>query len=166
MSYFPKTKFTVNSTVVDVQLLSFNFTRVQQDRTSNGRIAMEMVMIRGQQVNDSSTDVTSTVDDEYTPSIFRTWEYYFNERSHPHQAYLQWKPVSYQNHQRISTKSQEANLVFPEGGAVDVLGGQVPRGLASALFNGSATPVNGTTFYMVIGTDGDDNYVNPKRVTW
>ena len=122
-------------------------------------------MVGGQQVDGSSTVVMSTVDDEYTPSVFRTWEYYFNERGHSSRAYLQWKPISYQSHDRKSTKSQEANLVCPEGNAVDVLNGEVPPSLASALFSDS-TPLNGTALYMVIGTSGDENYVNSKHMTW
>lgn len=157
----------MNSTVVDVTLLSYNFSMDQDVNgtpvTKNGRIAMEMVMIGGQKVNRSSTSVTSYVDDEYTPSVFRTWQYFFDPRRW---IYLQWKPISYQTHNRKSTQSQEANLVYPEGAAVDILGGEVPRGLASALFNESSMVLNGTAFYMVIGTAGDDNYVNPFRVTW
>ena len=124
-------------------------------------------MLRGQAVNGSTTRESSTVDDEYTPSVFRTWEYYFNNGGSPNnQAYLQWKPISYQSGDRKSTKAQEAILRFPVGDAVDVLHDKVPRGLGSALFNDSDTVLNGTAFYVVIGTNSDDNYLNPSHVTW
>ena len=159
ISYFPKTKYTLNSTVVDVILENFNFSAVGK----NGRVAIEMVMLNGQEVNESSTRQATSLDDEYTPSVFRTWEYYFNNEN---QAYLQWKPISYQSRDRKSTKSQEATLKFPTGNAIHVLDDQVPRGLASALFNSTDTLLNGITLYMVIGTGGDDNYVSPSYVTW
>ena len=122
-------------------------------------------MVNGQQVNRSSTKVTSTVDDEYTPSVFRMWEYYFNDRGSPNPAYLQWKPISYQSRVRRSTKSQEANIVYPIGHAIDILVSQLPSGLASALFNDS-TSLNGTAMYIVMGTDGDDTYVDSGYQTW
>jgi hypothetical protein len=160
ISYFPKTKYTLNSTVVDMSLLHFNYS------LKHGRIALEMVMVNGQQVDKSSTRVTSTVDDEYTPSVFRTWEYYFNDRDHPSRAYLQWKPISYQNHHRRSTISQEANVAFPEGKAIGILNGRVPRSLASALFSDWTTELNGTALYMAFGTQGDGNYINSTHMTW
>ena len=161
VSYFPKTKYSLNSTVVDFSLMQFNFSGY-----TNGRVAMEMVMVNGQEVNDSSTMVTTTIDDEYTPSVFRTLEYYFNPSGSRPRAYLQWKPISYQSHNRKSTKSQEANVVFPKGNAVSILNGEVPASLASALFNSSSVVLNGTAMYIVIGTSGDDNYVNSEHMTW
>ena len=161
ISYFPKTKYTRNSTVFDITLYKFNYTKQDKD-FKRGRIALEMVMVNGQAVNKYSTRVTSTEDDEYTPSVFRTWEYLFGPPNYP---YLQWKPISYQNHKRVSTISQEANIVFPRGEAVDFLDGKVPRSLASALFSDSTT-LNGTAMYMVFGTDGDDTYLNTPHLTW
>ena len=144
----------------DITLSNFNYTNV-----GSGRVALELIVVNGQPVGENSTQETSTVDDEYTPSVFRTWVYYFNERDSPNRGYLQWKPISYQSLGRQSTKSQEANIVFPKGAALDLLGGRVPRSLASALFNDS-TPLNGTAMYIVFGTDGDQTFLNSSYLTW
>ena len=159
ISYFPKTKFTLNSTVFDITIDNFTYRDV-----GNGRIALELILINGQPVGRNSTRETSTVDDEYTPSVFRTWEYYFNEEDLPNRPYLQWKPISYQSQGRRSTKSQEANIVFPNC-MVDYLGGLIPRSLASALFNES-TSLNCTAMYIVFGTDGDQTFLNSPLQTW
>ena len=159
VSYFPKTKYTLNSTVFDVTLSKFKYS---SHNLKNGRIALEMIMVNGQQINGSSTRTRLTEDDEYTPSVFKTWEYYFGTPMHP---YLQWKPISYQDKQRKSTKSQEAQIVFPNRKAIDFLNGQVPRSLASALFDDS-TSLNGTAMYIVIGTAGDETYINTPYLTW
>lgn len=151
--------YTPNSTVVDITIDGFNYTG-----TKNGRVAIEMIMVNGQPVGPSSTQVTSMEDDEYTPSVFRTWEYFFSRKA-PAPAFIQWKPVSYQSKSRRSTKSQQANIVFPNGKAVDFLGNEVPRSLASAVFDDS-TPLNGTAMYIVIGDDGDVTYVNSAYQTW
>ena len=163
ISYFPKTKYTQNSTVFDITLCGFNYTK--GTRIKNSRIALEMIMVNGERIDKSSTHMSSTEDDEYTPSVFRTWEYYFNERGTPNQAYLQWKPISYQSHMRRSTKSQGANIVFPNGRAIGFLDSMVPQSLASALFNNS-TPLNGTALYIVVGNDGDETYINSSHLTW
>ena len=160
ISYFPKTQYTQNSIVFDITIDNFNYTK-----KINGRVAIEMIMVNGQVIDKSSTDQTLTEDDEYTPSVFKTQEYYFQPKNVPNRAFLQWKPVSYQSKSRKSTQSQQANVVYPSGRAVDLLGDEVPRSLASALFSDD-TPLNGTAMYIVLGTSGDDTYVNSDYQTW
>lgn len=121
-------------------------------------------MINGKQVNKHSIDKTSTTDDEYTPSVFQTFEYYF-QKGLPSPGFLQWKPISYQSRHRKSTESQQANYVPPSGSAIDLLNGTIPSSLASALFNDSI-PLNGTVMYIVFGTSGDETYLNSKYQTW
>ena len=122
-------------------------------------------MINGEQVDKASTDETVTEDDEYTPSVFRTREYYFQPKKIPSRGFLQWKPVSYQSKDRKSTVSQQANILFPQGEAISVLDGEVPRSLASALFSDDIQ-LNGTAMYIVIGNGGDETYVNSEYMTW
>ena len=161
ISQFPKTQYHQNSTVFDVVIHDYNYTLTK----SKSRLALEMIVVNGNAVNKHSTDRTVTEDDEYTPSVFTTREYYFRDKHTPSRGFMQWKPVSYQSKSRQSTKSQQANIVFPRGNAVDMLGDTVPRSLASALFS-DATPLNGTSLYIVIGDSGDDTYTNSRYMTW
>ena len=104
-----------------------------------------------------------SLDDEYTPSVFETHSYLFGEQPYP--GYLQWKPISYLSADRKSTSSQQANLWT--GGGEEDEAQSLPGSLASALFGRQPDqPVNVTTVYLIFGTEGDDNNMNPAYLTW
>jgi len=156
LPYFPGTVFTENSTTFDLEIQNF-FYRLSTSKKPSSRLALELLLVHGPDTSNGSVSVTRTIDDEHTPSVFQTFQYLFGDS---HIGYLQWKPISYQNSDRASTSSQQANVVFADGSTIDPL----PPSLASALFNSST--VNVTRMFMVFGSSGDDSYLNSDYMTW
>jgi hypothetical protein len=109
--------------------------------------------------NTSALNEEFSLDDEYTPSIFRTHNYKFGGTDG---GYLQWKPISYLTPDRKSTSSQQVNLKY----STNASGIDIPYGLASELFNVLDLAGNVTTTYLVFGTEKDDNSPNPEYLTW
>ncbi len=103
------------------------------------------------------------LDDEYTPSVFKTVKYEFGS-SLDTEGFMAWKPISYQSSGRKSTVSQQANWVLPTGQATVI--NSLPTGLATALFQNVSVVGNATRLYMVFGTAGDETYRNPTYMTW
>lgn len=151
LPYLPRTHYTENSTTFDLIVQNFPY------RSANSRIILEMYIVSGPSLQ-AAGDVKKKhwIDDEYTPSVFETFTYPFGD------SYLQWKPISYQSQSRQSTASQQANYLA-YGGLQPSDQGELPRGLASAVFRPGA---NVTRFYMVIGTPGDGTYLSTAYFTW
>ena len=130
-----------------------------------------MFIVHGPKVNNGSVSQITYLDDEFTPSIFSSWTYNVSGNmsvSDDLGGYLHWKPISYQDSGRKSTVSQQVNVVsagdIPECQLLTL-----PKGLATALFGDDVNPVtvsNVTRWFAVFGTDGDDNYLDPKYSTW
>lgn len=119
-----------------------------------------MILVHGDNLTSGSIEQTFSRDDEYTPSIFRTYNYLFGETDDKG-GYLQWKPISYLSPKRKSTSAEQAILVP----GVPIVNITFPPSLASALFNES-TVSNVTNVYLVMGTEKDENNPNPEYVTW
>lgn len=119
---------------------------------------LEAFLIHGPHVENGSVFKNFSRDDEYTPSVFNTFNYLFG--SNLDKGFLQWKQISYLSPARKSTSSQQVNLVGAGNTMVTI-----PLSLASALYN-SSTASNITNVFMVFGTEGDDNSMNPNYVTW
>ena len=151
MSSFPHTHYTENSTTFDLTFQNFPY------KHTSSRIVLEMYVVPGPAFQ-ARGDIQSNrnIDDEYTPSVFETYTYLFGS------SYIQWKPISYQDGSRASTASQQANYLTYQG-LLPSDRGQLPQGLASAVFGPDA---NVTRFYMVIGTSGDNTYLSSEYFTW
>lgn len=120
---------------------------------------MEILLVHGPHTNNGTINNTFSVDDEYTPSVFRTYDYLFGDRDNP--GFVQWKPICYLSKDRKSTMSQQANVVRGLG-RVNV---SLPQGLATALY-GDGEGLNVTSLFVVFGTQGDDNNFKPNYLTW
>lgn len=130
------------------------------------RLALELKIVHGPQVANGSVSSKMNFDDEYTPSVFSTYQYEFGRSLHGPSlplGYLQWKPVSYTSSGRASTSSQQINMA--DTSAVS-FNDSLPEGLASALFGHLPGPRNVTLVYMVVGTTGDDSALSPGYLTW
>lgn len=153
LGYFPKTQFTENSTVFDLvienplYMLSYN----------RSRIALEVLVVHGPNVTNGSVNISKTLDDEYTPSVFKAFSYLFGSN-----GYFQWKPISYQSQTRQTTKAQQANMVYAPDDFVE----EIPPSLASAVFGNDSHELNVTRWFMVIGTPKDQSYINSNYSTW
>lgn len=169
---FPKPQISENATMVDITVR--NFTEADNDQTdTDGRLALEMFIIHGSNVENGTVTEKEYLDDEYTPSIFSSWTYNvsgkdissnFNDMG----GYLHWKPISYQDSARKSTTSQQIK-VKSAGNASECELRTLPKGLATALFGDVVNPVsvsNVTRWFAVFGTDGDDTYLDPTYSTW
>lgn len=163
LSYFPKTLFTDTSTVFDVISEKYPYS----PDISNGRLALEVVVIHGRNVQNGSISLGKSSDDEYTPSVFTTCTYNAG-RNHSTGGYAQWKPISYQSSGRKSSESQQVTIM-PTAHVDECEVTVVPRGLASALMGSnisSQTVGNVTRWLVVFGTPGDQNYINSTYNTW
>lgn len=134
------------------------------------RLALEVTIIHGVNVQNGSISISNSNDDEYTPSVFSTFTYNTSGKIHTSPAglggYAQWKPISYQSAQRKSSSSQQVNVVTTAH-VRECEVPQVPKGLASALFGSNVTSVgNVTRWFVVFGTPGDDTHVKPTYNTW
>jgi hypothetical protein len=160
LPYFPKTLYTVNSTTFDFTFINFTYkiSTAIDNVTNFGRLILEMTVVPGS-FNTSALNEEFSLDDEYTPSIFRTHNYKFGGTDG---GYLQWKPISYLTPDRKSTSSQQVNLKY----STNASGIDIPYGLASELFNVLDLAGNVTTTYLVFGTEKDDNSPNPEYLTW
>ena len=165
LKYFPRTYFFENSTTFD--LISENYPFVN---SSSSRLALEVLLIHGENVQNGSVTVLKSLDDEYTPSVFSSYTYQtsgsqFNETR---VGYMQWKPISYQDSSRKSTSSQQLHIVSadtPE--AIDCKVEEIPAGLASSLYGTNFDHVSNVThWFVVFGTDGDATYLSPSYNTW
>lgn len=160
LPYFPKSLFTENSTTFDLIVEHFPYKLQYSDSAyPGGRLALELLLVHGPNTSNGSIEMSRTIDDEHTPSVFQTLAYRFGFGK---KGYLQWKPISYQTSSRASTKSQQANYVYASGTACNV--SQLPPSLASALFD--IHMVNATWLFMVFGTAGDDSALNSTYTTW
>lgn len=154
LGYFPKTLYTENSTTFDFAFQNFTYKISNLPDGSYGRIVLDLLLIHNK---NGTIESHFSKDDEYTPSIFLTYNYLF-KFVNSMQGYVQWKPISYLSVERKSTKSEQVNAILsPE--TVPVL----PSGLASALYESTSNIVQ---LYLVMGTEGDDNNFNPKYITW
>lgn len=125
-----------------------------------GRLVLEMLLVQGDNLTGGSIQQVFSRDDEYTPSIFRTFNYLFGETGDKG-GYLQWKPIAYLSNKRKSTSAEQATLVL----GAPVVNITFPPSLASALFN-EDTISSVTNVYLVMGTEKDENNPNPDYVTW
>ena len=165
LSGFPKSLYTDTSAIFDLVLDFRDSPRRAYDK--NSRAAIEMMVVHGPSIQNGSVRQTTSFDDEYTPSVFTTVNYVFDNQNNSSTGpgFLQWKPISYQSGSRKSTVSQQANVVTASGDATDITG--IPGSLASALFENESTVWSNTArLYMVFGTPGDDTYIPPTYMTW
>lgn len=163
MKGFPKTLYTVNSTYFDFVFHNFKYSDKLDDK-DNARLVLEMQLVYGPSKSYELQKKFSR-DDEYTPSVFITYNQLFN--TDDTRGYLQWKPISYLSSKRKSTQSQQAlsnekckpNVTLDDG---------VQPGLVYALYglNASAEVGEIIPLYMVFGTEGDDNNPRPSYVSW
>ena len=167
LKYFPRTLFHENATTFD--LISENYPFVNPDMS---RLALEVVLVHGKNVNNGSNSMLQTNDDEYTPSVFSSYSYLTSGRNlsvnKTRVGYLQWKPISYQDGTRKSTSSQHLGVVsadMPED--VDCRVEEIPASLASYLYGSDPGAVgNVTHWFVVFGTSGDDTHLSPGYNTW
>ena len=124
---------------------------------NRSRIALEVLVVHGPNVTNGSVNISKTLDDEYTPSVFKAFSYLFGSN-----GYFQWKPISYQSQTRQTTKAQQANMVYAPDDFVE----EIPPSLASAVFGNDSHELNVTRWFMVIGTPKDQSYINSNYSTW
>lgn len=166
LGYFPKSLFSNTSTTFDFAFTNFQYSNISKcgpktDSTNCSRLILKMHLVHGPNTLNGTLISNFSLDDEYTPSVFLTKGYLFGNQPSVSPGYLQWKPISYLSDGRQSTSSQQANMVTSMN--VNTL----PDSLASALFgNDPDEKINVTTIYLVFGTEGDDNNMNPKYLTW
>jgi len=86
-SVLPHLMFTENSTQLD---LIFEHVKVEKQFT-NVRIGVELVTIASEPSNSFSSSISHSLDDEYTPGVFKLVEI----KSSLEQHFLQWRPVCY-----------------------------------------------------------------------
>ena len=147
-----------------IQDFAYNLTNISNPDTVNAsRLALEVYIIHGRNTDNGSIESVQTIDDEVTPSVFRTNTYTIQD-SDSLSGYLQWKPISYQTSERRSTASQQVNIFYTADYSIcDVH--SPPQGLASTLFEGNKW-ANVTRWFLVFGTPGDDTYFNNNYLTW
>lgn len=163
LEYFPRTSFSENSTTFDLTSENYHFVN------SSSRLALEVLIIHGENVRNGSVTIVKTMDDEYTPSVFSSYTYQTSGAfiNKTRVGYVQWKPISYQSNSRKSTSSQQLNIVsadMPED--IDCEVDEVPAGLASSLYGTDFGHGNITHWFVVFGTAGDPTYLSPSYNTW
>ena len=166
LGYFPKSLFSNTSTTFDFAFNNFTYSNIstcgtKTDNTTCGRVVLRMYLVHGPNTLNGILISNFSLDDEYTPSVFTTKAYLFGTQPEVSPGYLQWKPISYLSSSRQSTSSQQANII------TSINESALPDSLASALFGvGPDETINVTTLYLVFGTEGDDNNMNPSYLTW
>ena len=167
LGYFPKSLFTNTSTTFDFAFANFPYSNIstcgtETDNTTCARLVLKMYLVHGPNTLNGTLISNFSLDDEYTPSVFLTKAYLFGTQPSVSPGYLQWKPISYLSSNRQSTSSQQANMVTSINEETTL-----PDSLASALFGVDADEkMNVTVLYLVFGTEGDDNNMNPDYLTW
>ena len=163
LSYFPKTLYTVNSTTFDFVFRHFDY-KFSGKNNKYSHLALEVVLVHGPTKNGSVSKHFS-IDDEYTPSVFLTYNYIFGESrgTENKKGFLQWKPISYLGKDRLSTKSQQANFI--SGLPFEYVNLTENGSLATALYN-ATTAGDITQLFIVFATEGDGDNGNPPYVSW
>ena len=122
--------------------------------------------MHGPNTQNGSVFIATSLDDEYTPSVFTTITYKMPQDSVDvvdETGFFQWKPISYQSSGRKSTASQQVNHLY----ATDQSScntGEIPDGLVNDLFGRNASNVS--RWFAVYGTSGDQSYFNSPYLTW
>ena len=178
LGFFPKPQISENATLIDLVIQNFTFTLTgsddddDDDDTKASRLALEVIIIHGAQVNNGSSTLDEYLDDEYTPSIFSSWSYNVSGKDTQEfedmGGYVHWKPISYQDGSRKSTISQQVNVVVA-GDSQECILESIPKGLARALFGEQVDSLrvsNITRWFVVFGTEGDDDFFSPEYSTW
>lgn len=153
LSYFPKTLYTQNSTTFDFVFRNFAYKHRGADDDSH--LVLEMTLVHANTTNNGSVTKSFSIDDEYTPSVFQTYNYIFGKSSgttYDEKGFLQWKPISYLSEERVSTKSQQANFVHGLPMSFSNLTGS--GSLATALYN--VTNVGNISQMFVVFATSDD----------
>ena len=159
--------------MVDIIFQNFKFNLTCDDDDDKcSRLALEMLIVHGPQVQNGSSSVHKYLDDEFTPSVFSSWTYGVQGKSQVDpglKGYLHWKPISYEDSDRKSTTSQQINILSGGNDSSCTIS-DLPASLATALFgvrvNDSTRMSNVTRWFAVFGTDGDDSNLSPSYATW
>lgn len=67
-SVLPHLMFTENSTQLDLI-----FENVETEQFANARLGVELITIASEPNNPFSSSISHSLDDEYTPGVFKVW---------------------------------------------------------------------------------------------
>ena len=125
---------------------------------AHSRMAFQFLLVHGPAMKMGHfTDPVFNNDDEYTPSVFFTQ--LFKAQCNGTAGYMTYKGISYENSDRVSSKSQQvARKEFGNSSTQSV-----PGSLCTAVFGDNVGPVE--RIFLVVGTEGDE-FLNTKYFTW
>uniref|UniRef100_UPI00358F3D03 glycosylated lysosomal membrane protein B-like n=1 Tax=Myxine glutinosa TaxID=7769 RepID=UPI00358F3D03 len=121
------------------------------------RFAIELMLFN--QVNNYSSDVVKSIDDEYTPTIFKVLS--TTLRNEDSQTYIQWKPVSY--NKRLKNREASVPCKYYGGSSPDKK--QEPnRTIAYIFYKGVLSHVQ--AFNISFGIGKEDFYNVTNFISW
>lgn len=147
--WLPHLSHSSQTCQVDIQLQGLNST----SGFNNSRYALEMYVVSD---TDKTTPVTrqvsTTLDDEHTPGIFKTEELVLpgtSENNSTYQSYMQWRPVVYTTPSRDLSESTGVNVSS-----------------SVAVQREQDDDLNKTLLYILYGDDLNDILVRKINVTF
>lgn len=159
----PALEKTANLTQLDFVLANYtpSFTK--------SRFALEAVFVSLSDNKDMAIDETESIDDEYSPGVFRINNLLPNPSHQMSSGFLQWKPVSYLSTDRgrkSATKVKHYEIVDIRDRelAVTQLESSVVEAVFGAVWNRSDVIIKSTN--VSFGLSGDGFYLENNYTVW
>ncbi|GFR68750.1 glycosylated lysosomal membrane protein [Elysia marginata] len=162
-SELPALEKTANLTQLDFVLANYTPT------FSKSRFALEAVLVSLSNNKKMAIDETQSIDDEYSPGVFRINNLLSNPSHQMTAGFLQWKPVSYLSNDRgrkSATKVKHYEIVDTRDR--DLAMSQVQSSVVGALFGDiwNRTDVIIKSTNISFGLNGDGFYLKNNYTVW
>ncbi|XP_046332564.1 glycosylated lysosomal membrane protein-like [Haliotis rufescens] len=131
---------------------------------SMSRFAVELAIISQSKKEDMSIEETKSIDDEYTPGVFRITNLKARPKDQANGAFVQWKPVCYQDTPRsrsVATSVQKYAL-----GDIKNVTSLLKSSLAYAYFSDDLFSMNSATTNVSFGLSKDGSYTKTNYTSW
>ncbi|XP_067665535.1 glycosylated lysosomal membrane protein B-like [Haliotis asinina] len=133
---------------------------------SMSRFALELAVISDSHKEEMSIKETKSIDDEYTPGIFRVTNLVTRPKDPVDGAFIQWKPVSYQDSPR--SRSVATSVKSYELGDTKNVTSLLKTSLAYAYFSDAmfTDSMNAITTNISFGLSKDGSYTKTNYTSW
>lgn len=162
--WLPHLSHSSKTSQVDIQIVGLE----SGSGFNNSRFALELYLCStAPKTSAIRKQVSTTLDDEHTPGIFKTMEIILpveNESDSNYQSYLQWRPVVYTTDARDLSESTGVNV--SESVEIDQIGDLIGKSLLYALYGDDLDSILVRKMNVTFGSPEDVFYKKTKYQAW
>lgn len=162
--WLPHLSHNTKTSQVDIQLERLN----SSSGFNHSRFALEMIVV-SETASDSlvARQVSTTLDDEHTPGIFKTEEMILpgnTANRTNYQSFLQWRPVVYTTRARDLSESTGVNV--SQTVVVQEIDDQIKKSVLYAMYGENIRNYLVRKFNVTFGSPEDGFYKKTKYNAW